>query len=390
MIIDSFDKRSAPLIGPGDFYGPQKHLCDVCILTFSHVILSEMQRRFDLRVGAVMGGVDGSKPIYLFEFGGKTVGLCLSGIGATLAGTNVIEINWLVGATKFILFGSAGSLNQAATGGKFVLPTEAYRDEGMSYHYAPPADYIRIRNADRMEALFRALSLPYVKGRVWTTDAFYRETKDLVRARQAEGCLAVEMELAGVQAVCDFHGFALFAFLVTGDVLDAEQYQFAGLPGANHNLDKLDVALELIKRLDEKTYRFYGWQTADVKDKNGLTPRDYYDLLSNIWCAETCAPRMRDRWSKDNPTLGQCSITAFLMQDIFGGEVRGVPLGDGNFHCFNVVDGCLFDLTSEQFAPEVLDYRDRPIQQREIHFAKTEKYERYQSLKARLLAFEDD
>ena len=67
-------------------------------------------------------------------------------------------------------------------------------------------------------------------------------------------------------------------------------------------------------------YKFYGWETADIQDKNGLTPRDYYDRLSKIWCAETCAPRMRADWSEENPTLGQCSITAFLLQDIFGGK----------------------------------------------------------------------
>ena len=42
-----------------------------------------------------------------------------------------------------------------------------------------------------------------------------------------------------------------------------------------------------------KEYRFYGWETADVKDENGLDPRDYYDMLSEIWSADTCAPRMR-------------------------------------------------------------------------------------------------
>ena len=30
------------------------------------------------------------------------------------------------------------------------------------------------------------------------------------------------------------------------------------------------------------------------------TPTDLYDALSHIWCADTCAPRMRDRWTKDN------------------------------------------------------------------------------------------
>ena len=77
-----------------------------------------------------------------------------------------------------------------------------------------------------------------------------------------------------------------------------------------------------------KKYQFYGWEQADVpaasktyeKIKN---PKELYDILSEIWCADTCAPRMRERWSKENQTLGQCSITAFLAQDIFGGKCMG-------------------------------------------------------------------
>ncbi len=133
-----------------------------------------------------------------------------------------------------------------------------------------------------------------------------------------------------------------------------------------------------------KCYRFYGWKTADIKDEKGLTPRDYYDLLKNIWSAKTCAPRLRERWSPENRTLGQCSITAFLMQDIFGGKVYGIQRMDGNFHCFNDVDGCVFDLTSEQFGEEILDYSDCPEQFRDVHFQKEEKRLRYEVLKERL------
>ena len=134
-----------------------------------------------------------------------------------------------------------------------------------------------------------------------------------------------------------------------------------------------------------KTYRFYGWEGATVRNAEGLTPRKVYDLLKDIWCAETCAPRMRKLWRADNPTLGQCSITAFLMQDLFGGKVYGVPLGDGNYHCFNDVDGCVFDLTSEQFGDEKLCYDNCPEQRRETHFAKEEKHQRYLLLKRRFL-----
>lgn len=133
-------------------------------------------------------------------------------------------------------------------------------------------------------------------------------------------------------------------------------------------------------------YRFYGWDTADVRDRNGLTPTQLYDLLTNVWAADTCAPRMRDDWSTENPTLGQCSITAFLAQDLFGGKVLGMPLADGGFHCFNVVEGHVFDLTSEQFGNKSLDYECCPEQLREVHFVKEEKRQRYLLLRKRLLA----
>lgn len=134
------------------------------------------------------------------------------------------------------------------------------------------------------------------------------------------------------------------------------------------------------------SYRFYGWQEAEVRDARGRTPRDYYDLLSEIWCAETCAPRMRQDWTEENRTLGQCSVTAFLMQDIYGGKVLGVPLEDGNFHCFNEAGGCVFDLTSEQFGNRELCYENCPEQDRRVHFAKEEKRLRYEKLRAALTA----
>ncbi len=145
--------------------------------------------------------------------------------------------------------GSAGSLDSSATSGKFVIPTESYREEGLSYNYAAPADYITIKKANTVKAIFDELKLPSVQGKVWTTDAIYRETQAKLVARKAEGCIAVEMELAGVQAVCDFYGWDLYDFLVTGDVLDQAVYDVSGLADANHNMDKLYIAIEIAKRI---------------------------------------------------------------------------------------------------------------------------------------------
>ena len=112
--------------------------------------------------------------------------------------------------------------------------------------------------------------------------------------------------------------------------------------------------------------------------------RELYRDLSQVWCAETCAPRMRKNWAPSNPTLGQCSITSFLVQDFFGAEVRGILLPSGNLHCFNVLDGDAFDLTSGQLEDPETDYDRGVTQSREEHFAREEKRERYELLKRRL------
>jgi uridine phosphorylase len=76
-----------------------------------------------------------------------------------------------------------------------------------------------------------------------------RETVGLAQKRRAEGCIAVEMEVAGVQALCDFYGLELFDFLESGDVLAESSYDVAELKSANHNLGKLELALKIAERI---------------------------------------------------------------------------------------------------------------------------------------------
>lgn len=121
------------------------------------------------------------------------------------------------------------------------------------------------------------------------------------------------------------------------------------------------------------------------------TPVDLYNALLHCWCRETCAPRMRKDWSLENQTLGQCSVTAFLAQDIFGGEVYGILTENGNMHCFNMVNGIVFDLTSAQFqdrASSLIYSLDNP-QNRSManHFQKAEKKDRYLLLQKKLMEY---
>lgn len=249
MIIHSFDDKTEPIMKLSDFYGEQKFSADICLITFSKVIYETILSTFECEEIGRIKACCGDFPIYKFTYKGKAIAFYLSMIGSTMAGTFVEEANWIVGATKFVSFGSSGSLDKEKTTNKFVVPTEAYRDEGMSYHYAPPADYIKIKNSEFLSKFFDELNLPHVEGRIWTTDAFGRETVGQIALRKAEGCIAVEMEVAGLQAVCDFHGFDYYTFIVTGDVLTTESYDKSELHDANHKTDKLFIALELISKL---------------------------------------------------------------------------------------------------------------------------------------------
>ena len=249
MITDSFDNKTEPILSLRDFYGEPGSGHEICLVIFSKVVFEHILASFACEKTAHIASCGGGTDIYSLHYDGMDIAFYLSQTGSVMAAQWVIEANYLTGARKFIMFGSAGSLDEEKTTGKFVIPTEAYRDEGMSYHYAPPSDYITIRNHERLAGLFDELSLPHVEGRIWTTDAFCRETVGQIAKRRAEGCIAVEMEVAGVQAVCDFHSFELYDFLVTGDVLSTTEYRVEGLHAANHSLDKLYIALEIAKRI---------------------------------------------------------------------------------------------------------------------------------------------
>ena len=117
--------------------------------------------------------------------------------------------------------------------------------------------------------------------------------------------------------------------------------------------------------------------------------RALYRDLMHVWCLETCSPGYRPKWSPENRTLGQCTITSFLVQDLFGGKVYGVPLPEGGFHCFNKVGDCIFDITSEQFGDAELEYTENYEQFRESQLADAGKRERYELLKKLLREYRE-
>ena len=97
---------------------------------------------------------------------------------------------------------SAGQITPAGPTPYFVIIDRALRDEGTSYHYAPPSEYSEadpVLVAKARQALKRE-GQRVVVGSSWTTDAPFRETAAAIEAARSKGVLAVEMEAAALYA----------------------------------------------------------------------------------------------------------------------------------------------------------------------------------------------
>lgn len=75
-----------------------------------------------------------------------------------------------------------------------------------------------------------------------------------------------------------------------------------------------------------------------------------FAVLLKAWCKETAYPScQKDYIYENDPTYGQCAITATLVHDIFGGTIHKIRVDGGGTHYFNIIDGHYIDLTSDQF-----------------------------------------
>lgn len=247
MIINSFDNKSESIINPKP--KENRFKCDACIITFSNIIENYVISHFNVEKVAEVKICTGGIPIYKLEYKNKIIAFYKTSMGASASVGVLEDATELIDTDKFIVFGGSGCLNKEISHGKIMIPTYAYRDEGTSYHYAEASDYIKINNSSIVANFMKENNLPYVEGKTWTTDSFYRETKNNFEKRKGEGCISVEMECSAFQAVCNFRNLQLYYFLTSGDLLDAPEWNSRRVEndytGTQHDVSHFNIALEL-------------------------------------------------------------------------------------------------------------------------------------------------
>ena len=164
-------------------------------------------------------------PIYRYTHYGREICICQAPVGASAA-TQILDFLIGCGVRYIISAGSCGALQEYKEN-EFLIPTEALRDEGTSYHYLPPSRIVT-PDPEAVEAIKYTLEehrIKYETCKTWTTDGFYRETHDMVEYRKSEGCTVVEMECAALFACAKFRGVHFGQLLYTADSLaNVEKY----------------------------------------------------------------------------------------------------------------------------------------------------------------------
>lgn len=215
--ILEFDTEQSAVIMPGhhsDYNFPQK-----AVMLFMEPEIDDFVAHNKCEVIGKFVSVTKDFYVYKTQINNKDIAF----VQAPLGGAGAVQImeQLIAGGVKEIVAaGCCGALVED-TEGSFFVPVAALRQEGTSYHYLPPSREIELDSAP-IKAICRVLEnagLSYKTCKTWTTDGFYRETKEMVCYRKSEGYSVVEMECASMAACAKMRGVLFGQVLFTADSL---------------------------------------------------------------------------------------------------------------------------------------------------------------------------
>ena len=246
--ILEFDTDEMAVINPVhenlDLVLPRK-----CVFAFLRAYIDEYASKTEARKVSEFVSATKIYPIYIMRYQGEEITLCQAPMGAA-ASAQILD--WLIGygVREIISAGSCGALEKLPES-TFLVPQKALRDEGTSYHYAPPSRFMEIGERAR-KAIKEAVAqhgMKYREVTTWSTDGFFRETKEKVAYRKSEGCSVVENEFAALAAFAAFRGVIFGMILYTADSLaDVDKYDERNW-GGNAYEYALTLCLDAVMKL---------------------------------------------------------------------------------------------------------------------------------------------
>lgn len=143
MLLEQFDPAESAVINPDMVTQPIENYPDVTVSCFSEKLFSAVLSFFEPEVIGHIHSCSGLNPVYAVEYKGRRFALFLSCVGEPKC-INDYEDLMAMGSKCLILLGNCGVLDRSIKDCGIIIPTAALRDEGASYHYAPPSDTIEV------------------------------------------------------------------------------------------------------------------------------------------------------------------------------------------------------------------------------------------------------
>ena len=226
MILSQFDPEKRAIINPSDIVASLPQFPKTVVTCFARATFARILAEVPHRQIAKTSVANLEIPIYELDFHGEKIGFFNSYVGASGC-VAILEDIIAMGAENILVFGTCGVLDSSIKETSIIIPTSAIRDEGTSYHYAPPTSEIALNHTYRKQfkQFLDAQNIPYTEGKVWTTDGIYRETHQKTANRKTQGAIAVDMECSAIAAFANFRKINHFQFFYSADNLDAETWE---------------------------------------------------------------------------------------------------------------------------------------------------------------------
>jgi len=167
-------------------------------------------------------------------------------VGAPMA---VLSMEKLIvlGARKIILVGWCGALPQVLRVGDVLLPGQAMCGEGTSRYYSQNSEpEPSVSLLASLRAMLSRAGMAWQEGRVWSTDAPYRESRDLLASlRRDQKIAAIDMEYSALCTVAHFRGIEFAACMLVSDELWQSEWKpgFATFPFRQKSQQLSDLLL---------------------------------------------------------------------------------------------------------------------------------------------------
>ena len=243
MLLEEFDSCKTAIINPEHFHQKSNEMPATCVSFFSKEIINYIVDHFNVKKIECISNATSHFPIYKLDINGTEIAIYQSPVGAP-ACVGCYEELIALGAKNLLLVGCCGCLDDKIEEYSIIIPTAAIRDEGTSYHYEKANDetVINPKVVSIIENVIKKLKLNYIKGKTWTTDAIFRETKAKTNKRRNQGAITVDMECSAMNVVSNFRNVNFGQIFYAADNLGGEEYDPRKImTSAEDEIDKINI-----------------------------------------------------------------------------------------------------------------------------------------------------